>query len=339
MADPRFFKKADPMTLAALADLAGAELQNPKKAGLMIDDVAPLEIATADHVSFLQNRKYISTVGETKAGACFVEEELVARLPKETTALVTDNPYRSFALAAQAYYTEQPIGVTDGEQRIHPSAKIHPSTQISATAVVGPNVEIGEGTIVSAGAVVDQGVIIGKNCEIGPNTTISYALIGDNVLIYSGAQIGHRGFGFAPNPDKPVKLPQLGRVIIEDHVEVGANTTIDRGSGHDTVIGRGTMIDNLVQVAHNVKIGRNCMIAAHVGISGSAELGDFVMVGGQAGFAGHIKVGSNVQVASKSGVMKDIDGNQAVGGFPAIPIKDWHRQTVSVKNLANKKKI
>jgi UDP-3-O-[3-hydroxymyristoyl] glucosamine N-acyltransferase len=204
-------------------------------------------------------------------------------------------------------------------------------------AVIGPNAEVGSGTVVGAHAVVGPHCRIGRDCSIGPSVSIQNAFIGNRVILHPGARIGQDGFGFDMSPRGHLKVPQVGRVIIQDDVEIGANTTIDRGASRDTVIGEGTKIDNLVQIAHNVVIGRHCVIVGQVGISGSTTLEDFVVVGGQAGTAGHVRIGLGAQVAARSGVMTDIPPKGRWGGTPAQPIRDWHRTTVALKQLATRR--
>jgi UDP-3-O-[3-hydroxymyristoyl] glucosamine N-acyltransferase len=199
-------------------------------------------------------------------------------------------------------------------------------------------VSIGSGSTISANSVIGAGCKIGRDCIIAPNVSVTYALLGNRVYLHPGVRIGQDGFGFVPGPAGLEKVPQLGRVIIQDNVEIGANTTIDRGSLSDTVIGEGTKIDNLVQVAHNVKIGRHCVIAAHTGISGSVTIGDMAMIGGRVGLADHINIGSRVQIAAASGVMNDIPDGERWGGLPARPLKQWFRDIATLRSIGQSKK-
>jgi UDP-3-O-[3-hydroxymyristoyl] glucosamine N-acyltransferase len=217
---------------------------------------------------------------------------------------------------------------------VHPGVRIESGASVDPGAVIGPRAEIGAGTVISAGAVIGGDVRIGRDCTIGANVTIAHALIGDRVIIHPGCAIGQDGFGFIMGAKGHQKVPQIGRVIIQDDVEIGANTTIDRGANRDTVVGEGTKIDNQVQIAHNVEIGRHCIIVAQVGISGSVKLGDFVAIGGQSGVNGHVKIGDGAQIAAVSTVHDDVPAGARWGGTPARPVKEWFREMVALRKLA-----
>jgi UDP-3-O-[3-hydroxymyristoyl] glucosamine N-acyltransferase len=338
MPDPRFFRRAGPFALDTLAALSGARLLRTEHARRLISDVAPLETAGPEEVSFFENRKYLEAYLRSHAGAAFVDERAAARAPAGMVPLVSDEPYKAYARAAQLFYPAPPV---------HPGRA--PSALISATAVVpedceiGPNVVVGPGARlgsscrVDANSVIGPGVQIGDDSWIAANVTLSHCLLGARVVVHPGARIGQPGFGFAPDPTGPIKIPQLGRVVIGDDVDIGANTTIDRGSIQDTVIGAGSMIDNLVQIGHNVVLGRCCILAGQVGISGSTRLEDCVMVGGQGGLAGHLQVGRGAQIAAKSGIMRDIPAGAVVCGSPGVPIAEFMRQTAVLHRLAKKK--
>ena len=321
MADPRFFDKQPALSLGEIAELSGAELSPNADISLKIEDVASLQSAGAADISFLDNIKYKEDFAATKAGACFVRPELQDIAPDGTALLLSDNPYKSYALTAQHFYP-QDIQKED----------ISPQAHIAKSAKIGKN------CIIEPGAVIMENVEIGDHCRIGANAVISHAIIGSYVTIYRGVCIGQDGFGFAIDPAGYVKVPQLGRVIIEDHVEIGANTTIDRGAGPDTVIGQGTWIDNLVQIGHNVQIGKGCVIVAQVGISGSTVLEDYVMIGGQCGLAGHLRVGKGAKIAAQSGVMRDIPAGKEHMGSPSMPVKQYMRQVAVLKRLIKDKK-
>jgi UDP-3-O-[3-hydroxymyristoyl] glucosamine N-acyltransferase len=221
-----------------------------------------------------------------------------------------------------------------GDPRVHPTARIEDGVRIEPGAVVGREAWIGAGTTIAANAVVGYRVTVGRNSYIGPAASAVHAMIGNGVIVHGGARIGQDGFGFAMGASGHLKVPQIGRVIIQDNVEIGANTAIDRGALKDTIIGEGTKIDNLVQIGHNVVIGRHCIIVGQVGIAGSAELGDFVVIGGQGGVAGHLKVGAGAQIAGASHVIADVPPNAKMAGTPAKPIRDWTRERVAVERLA-----
>ena len=319
MADPRFFQKSEPVTLGALASKIGADVA-AVDADFVVVDVSSLQDAGAAHLSFLDNRKYKDAFVTSQAGACIVSEEMVELAPAGMRVLVSKQPYKAYALAAQYFYPEI----------------LKPS--ISERAVIDPTAVIGEGCVIEAGVVIGAHVEIGEHCRICANVVISHSIIGNHVRVYPGACIGQDGFGFAIDPAGYVKVPQLGRVIIEDHVQIGANTTIDRGAGPDTVIGTGTWIDNLVQIGHNVRIGRGCIIVAQVGISGSTVIEDFVALGGQAGVAGHLTIGQGARIAAQSGIMRDVPAGVEYMGSPAMPIRDFMKQTAVLKRMLKKGK-
>lgn len=338
MADPRFFTRAGPFTLDALSALSGARLVNPADGRRMCRDVAPLETAGPEDVSFLENRKYIEAFIHSGACAAFVDETAAERAPPGMALLVSKEPYKAYALAAQAFYP----AVEEAQARRAPSAIIDSTAVVPEDCDIGPNVVIDGGVRlgrrcrVGANTVIAAGVETGNDCRIGANVTLSHCLLGSRVVVHPGVRIGQEGFGFAPDVSAPVKIPQLGRVLIGDDVDIGANSTIDRGSGHDTVIGPGSMIDNLVQIGHNVVLGRCCVLAGQVGISGSTRLDDFVMVGGQGGLAGHLHIGAGVRIAAKSGLMRDVAAGETVCGSPAVPLVEFMRQTAVLKRLAKR---
>ncbi|MCK4867466.1 MAG: UDP-3-O-(3-hydroxymyristoyl)glucosamine N-acyltransferase [Alphaproteobacteria bacterium] len=339
MADSRFFRVAGKLSLGELAHRCGAELTAEANPDQVFSDVAPLDTAGSDHVSFLDNRKYIDSFRSSSAGACIVHPDMADQAPPGMQLLISGYPYKAYALVAQAFYPRPtveasiaPTATVDG------TAIIGEGVRIEAGAVIGPRAEIGRGCLIAPNAVIGEAVVVGEDSIVGANATLSHCLVGARVNIYPGACIGQRGFGFAIDPAGHVKVPQLGRVIIEDDVEVGANTTIDRGTGPDTVIGAGSMIDNLVQIGHNVRLGKVCVIAAQVGMSGSTVLGDLVIMGGQGGIAGHLKIGSGVQIAAQSGILKSIEPGEKVMGTPAKPLKQFFREIAILGRLAKKGK-
>lgn len=338
MADPRFFDRAGPFTLDALAALSGATLFSAEHGSRLIRDVNPLAEAGPEDVSFLENRKYVAAFVCSRAGAAFVDERSVEQAPSGMALLVSNEPYKAYARAAQAFYPIRPV-----TPRRAASALIDAAAAVPEDCDIGPNVVIETGARlgrrcrVGANTVIETGVVLGDDCRIGPNVTLSHCLIGSRVVVHPGVRIGQDGFGFAPDPAGPVKVPQLGRVIIGDDVDIGANTTIDRGSGPDTQIGAGSIIDNLVQIGHNVALGRCCILAGQVGISGSTKLDDFVMVGGQGGLAGHLHIGAGARIAAKSGLMRDVPAGATVCGSPAVPLPEFMKQTAVLQRLARKR--
>jgi UDP-3-O-[3-hydroxymyristoyl] glucosamine N-acyltransferase len=338
MADPRFFTVAGPFTVAQLAARTGAAVGGAAQADRILKDLAPLDTAGPDHVTFLDNPKYVDAFRVTGAGAAFIHPSRADAAPKSLTLLLTPAPYRAFAIAAQAFYPDPPP-----PPGIAPSAVVDPTAQlgldctVEPNAVIGARVETGRACLIGANAVIGPGCVLGDEVRIGANATLSHCIIGSRVRIYPGARIGQDGFGFAPDGERPIKMPQLGRVIVGDDVEVGANTTIDRGAAPDTVIGAGTMIDNLVQIGHNVQVGRGCVLVAQSGLAGSARLGDFVMIGGQVAVVGHLTIGSGARIAGQSGVTRDVAPGETVMGTPAVPIRDHHRQVMVLRRLAKNK--
>lgn len=338
MADARFFSLAGPFSVAEIARRTGAVIGGAGKAELLLRDVAPLDGAGPEQLTWLDNRKYLEDFRRTRAGAVFVQPGLTGQAPPEATLLLTEQPYRAYAVAAQAFYPEPPPvpGIAAGAL-IDPSARLGEGTAVEANAVIGARVEIGKRCLIGANSVIAAGSLLGDDVRVGANVSISHALIGSRVRLYPGARIGQDGFGFALDPKAYVKVPQLGRVIIGDDVEIGANTTIDRGAGPDTVIGAGTMIDNLVQIGHNVEIGRGCVLVSQSGIAGSTRLGDHVMIAAQGGLTGHLVIGSNARIGAQAGVMRDVAPGETVVGAPAVPIKEFFRQVAVLQRLARRK--
>ncbi len=338
MADPGFFEVAGPFTVADIAVRIGATVAGAAAPARVLRDVAPLQIATGDQLAFIDNRKYLDAFRRSRAGAVVVHPSLAGEAPADLCLLVTERPYRAYAIAAQAFYPEPPpVPWISPDARIDATARIGEGSRIEHFAVIGANARIGRRCAIGAGSVVGASCTLGDDVRIGPHVSISHAVIGARVRLYPGARIGQDGFGFSADADGFVKVPQLGRVIIGDDVEIGANSTVDRGAGPDTVIGAGTMIDNLVQIGHNVQVGRNCVLVAQCGISGSTRLGDFVMIGGQAGLVGHLEIGAGARIGAKAGVPKDVAAGETVLGSPAVPIKLHHRQVAALKRLAAKK--
>lgn len=346
MADRRFFNKAGPFPLAELAKICQAELRINAQGAVKdfsIEDVRPLDVATNKDIACYHNTKYVQDLQETKAAACLIHPDNIHQAPEGMPLLVTPRPYRAYGRLLSHFYPEHHSNNNTKESKllsstaiISPSANIGQNCTIDNYAIIGDNVEIGDGTYIGPHAVIEQGVKIGTQGKISAHVTISHALIGDNVTVKSGARIGQKGFGFDMDDQGHVTIPQLGRVIIGDKVEIGSNTTIDRGSNADTEIGNGCRIDNLVQIAHNVILGENCILVAQVGVAGSSKLGKFVIAAGQVGIAGHLTLGDGVRIAAKSGLMRNVPAGETVAGIPAIPIREHFKQVATLAKLTKK---
>ena len=340
MEHPGFFDRAGPFPLRVLAEKLGVTVPGGHDPERPISAINTLADGGPKELGFLSNRKYAGQATVTRLGACLIVPELAASLPAGCVPLVTKAPYHVYAQALMVLYPgarfSRTAEVTAADGPVHPSAVLEEGAVVETGAVVGREARIGRGTRVAAGAVVGYRVCVGRDSYIGPNVTLTHALVGDRVIIHAGVQIGQDGFGFAMGPKGHLKVPQIGRVVIQDDVEIGANSTIDRGALKDTIIGEGTKIDNLVQIGHNVVMGRGCIIVAQTGIAGSAELGDFVVMGGHSGIVGHVKVGSGTQIAGGAHVSEDLPPGSKVGGTPAVPFRDWARQIAALKRLAKR---
>lgn len=339
MVHPGFFHRAGPFPLWFIAEKVGATLSDQKHGSSMIEDVRPLRDAGDVHLAFFENRKYLAQLAATKARACILSEGHAGRVPGGTAMLATATPYETFARALTLFYPDSlrsKVASTAAERDgrlVHPSAQIGEGAIIEPGAVIGREAVIGPRTIVAAGATIGYRVVLGADCFVGAGACVTHAIVGREVIIHSGARIGQDGFGFAMSGKGHSKVPQIGCVVIGDNVEIGANSTIDRGSLGNTMIGDGTKIDNLVQIAHNVVIGRHCIIVAQSGIAGSAELGDFVVMGAQSGVLGHLKVGSGAQIAGMAHVKSDVKPNAKMGGTPAKEFHEWAREVAALKRL------
>lgn len=334
MPDLRFFRRAGPFKLREIAAHLGADIPAADRGSISIHDIGDLDAAEAGEISVFTDARYLDGLGRTRAEVVICSRELAHYAPVSTLLMFVKDPRLAYAQVGHLFYPDPSLepGVNP-TARVDPTATIGKDFQIDAGAVIGRCVEIGRRCHIGPNAVLGEGVRMGDDTKIGANTTISHALIGQRVEIETGVTIGSQGFGFVPGPKGLMRMLQLGRVVIEDDVQIGANCAIDRGATGDTVIGSGTVLDNLVHIAHNVRIGRQCVICAQVGIAGSTCIEDGVMMGGQVGVGDHLRVGARAKIAAKSGVMRNVEPSAVIGGFPAVSIKNWHRQTIGLARL------
>ena len=336
----RFFDRPSGLTVARIVALTGATCAEAERLSRPIADVAPLDLAGPSDLSFIESNKYADALATTRAGACLMSPRFESRAPDGLVVLRTQEPYRAFVAVHSLLYPQslRPASLFEASD-IAPGATIHPTAQLESGitvdpgVVIGPRAEIGAGSIIAATAVIGPDVMIGRDCVIGAGCTITHALIGDRVVIHPGCRIGQDGFGYVEGSGRR-KIPQTGRVIIQNDVEIGAGTAIDRGGIRDTVIGEATKIDNLCQIGHNVVIGRHCVVVALSGLSGSVTLEDFAVLGGAVGLAPHVTIGRGGRVAARSGVMNDVPAGETWGGYPAQPRMQWMRQQATLARLA-----
>jgi UDP-3-O-[3-hydroxymyristoyl] glucosamine N-acyltransferase len=343
MSEPVFLRDTRGLTLDEIVALTGAVPRGAPPHARLIVNIAPLDRASPRDLAFLDNKNFAAAAAETHAGACLTTSTLASKLPARVIALVVREPYRAFVLVARKLFPQSlrpsslvEAGALDGAQ-VNPSARLESGVTVEPGAVIGPRAEIGCGTVIGANAVIGAEVRIGRDCSIGSGGVITNALIGDRVIIHPGVMIGQDGFGFVMGGKGHLKVPQIGRVIVQDDVEIGASTTIDRGAIRDTVIGEGTKIDNLVQIGHNVSIGRHCIVVAQTGISGSSTLEDFVVLGARAGINNNVTVGEGAQIAATSNVNGNVPAGARWGGTPAKPVKQWFREIVAIERLGRAK--
>ncbi len=354
-ADPRFFPQAGPFGLAEIAQAAGGTLLPPPPppaaeqggadpaaaavaaaaAARRFTGVGPLQSAGPEEVSFLDNRRYLAALRATRAGAVVLHPEMAAQAPAGVAVIATPQPYLGFARVAALFHPPPPP-----VPGLHPTAVVAPDAEIGAGceigpyAVIGAGARIGPGTVVGPHAVVGPGVVLGAGCRLHAHASISHCLAGDRVVLHPGARVGNEGFGFATTErGEHVTMPQLGRVILGDAVEIGTNSTVDRGSGHDTVLGPGTRLDNLVQIGHNARTGQGCVIVAQAGISGSTTLGDFVVMAAQSGVTGHVRIGSKARIGAQAGVINDVPAGTDMLGSPAWRARDFWRAIARLRRL------
>jgi UDP-3-O-[3-hydroxymyristoyl] glucosamine N-acyltransferase len=342
MSEPVFHRRGRGLTLAEIAALTGAPPPAPPLLSRLIVDIAPLDRASPGAISFLDNKNYSAIATGTHAGACFTTAKLAVHLPQAVPAIIVPEPFRAFVMVMRELFPQSlrpsslaaPGEVTGAH--VHPTARLENGVTLEPGAVIGPRAEIGSGSVIGAVAVIGSDVRVGRDCSIGAGCVITDALLGDRIIIHPGCKIGQDGFGFSMGRDGHMKIPQVGRVIIQDDVEIGAGTTIDRGAIRDTVIGEGTKIDNLVQVGHNVSIGRHCVLVSQVGIAGSSTLEDFVVLGGRVGVNSDVTIGEGAWIAATSNVNSNVPAGVRWGGTPAKPIKQWFREMMTLEQMARK---
>jgi UDP-3-O-[3-hydroxymyristoyl] glucosamine N-acyltransferase len=345
MSESRFFEPSA-MTIGEIVALTGVQIRAGTDLSCRIANIAPPDRAEAGDLTFVESSgRFLDALKSTRATACLMGEKFEADIPGGLIVLLSRQPQADFTTVARKMYANalRPVSLF-GTSGIAPSAVVHPSARIEKAAtvdpgaVVGPNAEVGPGTVIGASVVIGPAVRIGRDCSIGANSTITHSIIGDRVIVHPGCRIGQDGFGYVPGKSGHVKVPQVGNVVIQDDVEIGAGTAIDRGGMRDTVIGEGTKIDNLVQIGHNVVIGRHCVIVAQSGLSGSVTVEDYVMMGGQVGVAPQLTVGKGARLAARAGVITDIPAGQDTGGHPAIPQRQWLRQQIALERLVTRGK-
>jgi UDP-3-O-[3-hydroxymyristoyl] glucosamine N-acyltransferase len=343
MPAPVFHHDQRALTLGSVASLVGAALPVEADPGHALRAVRPLDTAGPHDLAYMDNPRYVEQLSATRAGAVILSQRYAKQAPAGTVALVVRDPQRAYArcLAEMTPSATRPRSLFEAQgvgpgAFIHPTARLEPGVTVDPGVVIGPRAEIGSGTIIAAGAVIGPDCRIGRDVSIGAHVSVQFALIGNRVILHPGVRIGQDGFGFAMGAQGHLKVPQIGRVIIQDDVEIGANTTVDRGATRDTIIGEGTKIDNLVQIAHNVVIGRHCVIVSQTGISGSVTIEDGVVLGGQVGMIGHITIGAGAQIAASSNVATDVPPGVRWGGTPAKPIREWMREIALVNQMATR---
>jgi UDP-3-O-[3-hydroxymyristoyl] glucosamine N-acyltransferase len=315
MSNNIFFKKKGPFKLNYLF---------PKHSNykLNIVDIKTLDKANKFDISFFDSITYKDLAIKTKAGCCITRSSLKNLLPKDCIPIEVDNVLFELAKITSKFYFNADIDYPD-ETLKKPIKSKFPKVKFGNNVLIGKNVKIGKLSHIGSNTIIEKNVSIGKSCIIGSQIMIKNSIIGNNVVIQDGTKIGLKGFGFIPMKEKNFRFPHIGKVILDDNVEIGAACTIDRGSIDDTKIGANTFLDNQVHMAHNVKLGKNCMIAGQVGFAGSSTLGNNVSIGGQAGISGHLKIGNNVKIGGGSGVVKDISDNEVVMGYPAVSLKEF----------------
>jgi len=319
-----FFKNTGPYNINFL--LETINLKNKNLPDDQITDIKDLNLSKKNEITFLHSKKYTDLATKTKASYCLTSENFQSFLPNNCKAIITDKVLLHVAKITKIFYPDSITDDYDNTVKNIYETEFKDKVKFGKNVLIGENVKFGTNCLIGHNSIIEKNVNIGDNCSIGSNVVIRNSLIKNNVHILDGCVIGKKGFGFFPNKDNNFRYPQIGTVIIEDNVEIGCGSTIDRGSLSNTIIGKNTYLDNQIHIAHNVKIGENCIIAGQVGFAGSSILGNNVMIGGQAGISGHLKIGSNVQIGGGSGVIKNIPDNSKVMGYPAKDLKKFIRE-------------
>ena len=320
----QFFEKLGPYPLKEIIKIINCTKDYSHIEDFEIHGVESLINAKKNDMTFLNSSRYKDISLKTKAGVCITSSNLSKYLPNKCIKLDVKNVLLAVNQVSKMFYPDADIDYPDVNLvNSENFKKKYPKTNFGKNVLIGKNVEIGSNVYIGSNSIIESNVKIGDNCVIGSFVAIKKSIIGENVNIKDGAKIGLKGFGFIPIKQKNLRTPQIGRVILQDGVEIGSNCTVNRGSISDTIIGKNTFLDDHIHIAHNVKVGENCIMAAQVGISGSTVIGDNTVIGGQAGISGHLKIGNNVKIGGASGVTTDISDNSQVMGYPAVPIRDF----------------
>ena len=327
MSENQFFEKKGPFPLGEIAKIIGCNVDSLLKNDFKIYSFETLDKASDKDMTFLNSTKYQNLSLKTKAAACITSSGLSKYLPDKCIKIDVKNVLFAVTQVAKMFYPKAELDFPDEDlSKSEDVISLYLNVKFGPNVLIGKNVQIGKNSMIAAGSIIESNVVIGENCTVGSFVLIRNSIISNNVYIQDGSKIGIKGFGFIPKKNQNVRTPHVGKVILEEGVEIGSNSTVDRGSFSNTVIGKNTFLDNQVHVAHNVQIGKNCMIAGQVGFAGSTTIGDNVVIGGQAGISGHLTIGSNVKIGGGSGVINNIPNNQQVMGYPAVPLKQFIKQ-------------